>query len=179
MNEDKEINDTLSTIYSRKSVRRYSGEAVTREQLMELVKASMAAPTAVNKKPWAFVVITDKSVLAELEKELPHSRMIAQAGAAIIVCGVLEKALAGIEQEFWIQDCSAATENILLAAEAMKLGTVWTGVYPLPERIAYVQKTLGLPADVIPLNIIAVGHPLGADKPKDKFDSANIHWDRW
>jgi len=171
--------DALSVIHSRKSVRHYTGVPATKEQLEVLLRAGMAAPTAVDKRPWAFVAITDKDTLAKLAEGLPYSKMIVRAGSAIVVCGDLKKALPAEAQAFWVQDCSAATENILLAAESLGLGAVWTGMYPSQERAGFVQKVLGIPKDVVPLNIIAVGYPTGEEKPKDKFDPANIHWEKW
>lgn len=171
--------DALSVIHSRKSVRQYTGQPVTKEELLVLLKAGMAAPTAVDRRPWAFVVVQDDATLAKLAEGLPNSKMIVKAGAAIVVCGDLSKALTGKGQQFWVQDCSAATENILLAAEATGLGAVWTGMYPDEERVQYVQKVLGIPKDVIPLNVIAVGHPVGTEQPKEKFDPSNIHWEKW
>ena len=173
------MKDALSVIYSRKSVRQYTGELVSKDQVVALLKAGMAAPTAVNKKPWSFVVVTDKEVLQRIADGLPHSRMILKAGTAIVVSGVLAKALPGEEQDFWVQDCSAAAENILLAAEAMDLGAVWTGVYPVQERVRCVQGVLGMPEDIIPMSIIAVGHPSSVESAKDKFELSNIHWQRW
>ncbi len=122
--------DALSVIHSRKSVREYTGAQVTKEQLIVLLKAGMAAPTALDKRPWVFVVVTDKDMLSKLAEGLPYSKMIVQAGSAIVVCGDLSKTMEGEAKEFWIQDCSAASENILLAAEAIGLGTVWTGYIP-------------------------------------------------
>lgn len=174
-----EDNPALKSIHSRKSVRHYLDKKVSKEDLLTLVKAGMAAPTAVDKRPWAFIVVTDKDILKGLESGLPHAKMITNAGSCIIVCGVLEKALPGSGQEYWIQDCSAASENILLAAESMGLGAVWTAVYPSEERIAHVRKTLGIPETVVPLNVIPVGYPSGDEIPKDKFDQANVHWERW
>ncbi len=171
--------DALSVIHARKSVRQYTGVPATKEELMTVLKAGMAAPTAMDKRPWAFVVITQKEMLAKLSEGMPYSKMIVPAGAAIVVCGDVTKALPGQAQEFWIQDCSAASENILLAAEAIGLGAVWTGVYPSDERVLFVRQALGLPENIIPLNIIAIGNPVGAEKPKDKFDPGNIHWEKW
>lgn len=171
--------DALTVIHSRKSVREYTGESATKDQLMILLKAGMAAPTAIDKRPWVFVVVTDKNMLSKLAEGLPYSKMIVSAGSAIVVCGDLTKTMEGEAKEFWIQDCSAASENILLAAEAIGLGAVWTGMYPIAKNVEFAQKTLGIPENVIPLNIIAVGHPVGTEKPKDKFDPANIHWEKW
>jgi len=174
-----QVKDTLSAIHSRKSVRHYTGEPVSRKDLETLVKAGMAAPTAVDRRPWAFVIVTDVATLNKLAEGLPSSKMIVQAKQAIMVCGVFTKALGGEGREFWVQDCSAATENILLAAEAIGLGAVWTGMYPSAQRVEYVQRVLGIPREVVPLNVIAVGHPTGEDRPKDKFDPNNIHWEKW
>ena len=172
-------NATLAVIHSRKSVRQYTGQPVTKDELTTLVKAGMAAPTAVDKRPWAFVIVTDEEMLSKLAEGLPSSRMIVKARSAIVVCGVMSKALSGKGKEFWVQDTSAATENILLAAESMGLGAVWTGMYPMEDNVAFVQKVLGLPSDVIPLSLVAVGHPVGVEKPKNKFDPTNIHWEKW
>jgi nitroreductase len=172
-------NDTISVIHSRKSVRHYMGDAVGREDLTTLLKAAMAAPSAVNKQPWVFIAVTDSDTLVKLAKGLPYTKMIVKAGACIVVCGDMNKALSGVERDFWIQDCSAASENILLAAESLGLGAVWSGMYPFQERVDHVRKVLGLPDTVIPLNVIAVGHPEGIEKPQDKFNPVNIHWNKW
>jgi len=174
-----EDNPVLKVIHSRKSVRHYINRKAAKEDLLTLVKAGMAAPTAVDRRPWAFVVITDKAKLEELEAGLPYTKMLTKSGAGIVVCGVLEKALPGEGKEFWIQDCSAATENILLAAESMGLGAVWTGAYPSQEIMGHIRKVLGMPESIVPLNVIPVGYPAGDEKPKDKFDPANVHWEKW
>ena len=121
-------NPTIATIYNRKSVRHFTNQMVSRKQLTELIRAGMAAPTAVNKQPWAFIAIDDRGMLDQLAEILPYAKMLKQATGAIVVCGDMTKTLDGIAQEYWIQDCSAATQNILLAAESMGLGAVWTGV---------------------------------------------------
>ncbi|WP_439182843.1 flavin reductase [Carboxylicivirga taeanensis] len=172
-------NPTLATIYNRKSVRHYTSELVAEEQLNELLRAGMAAPTAMDKRPWAFVVVRERALLDSLAANLPYAKMLQQATAAIVVCGDLTKTLDGDAQQYWIQDCSAATQNILLAAESMGLGAVWTGVHPRQERIETVTGLLKIPETAIPLNVIAVGHPTGVDQPKDKWDETTIHWERW
>ena len=172
-------NDTLKTIFSRKSVRSYTGGPVTDEQLTMLVKAGMPAPTAVDALPWDFIVITDKTVLKRLSDALPYAKMAVSAGAAIMVTGDLKRQFGGQDSLYWIMDCSAASENILLAAESMGLGAVWTAVYPDQARVAAVRSILGIPENAMPLNFIPVGIPTGQDKPKDKFDAKRIHKDRW
>jgi nitroreductase len=176
---DCNAKDALSVIHSRKSVRHYSGKPVSKDDLTTLLKAGMAAPTARNQQPWVFIAVTNEDALLALAKGLPYTKMIVKSRACIVVCGDMDKALPGKEQDFWIQDCSAASENILLAAEAMGLGAVWSGMYPLEERVAHVRKVLGLPDNIIPLNVIAVGHPSGIDKPHSKYDPKNIHWQAW
>jgi len=170
--------DALTIIHQRKSVRHFTGEAVGKEQLEKIVAAGMAAPTAVDRRPWAFVVVTDRGALDALSAGLPYAKMLDEAGAAIVVCALPEKAFQG-SVEFAILDTAAATENILLAIEALGLGGVWTAAYPDAERMAHVRKVLGLPEAVIPLNVVPVGHPDGTDKPKDKFDAENLHWEKW
>jgi len=172
-------NQALEVIHSRKSVRNYTGAQVNKDDLLVLVKAAMAAPTAMDRRPWAFVIVTDKDVLGKLAEGLPFTKMLVQAGAGIVVCGVMEKAPEGEGRDYWVQDCSAATENLLLAAESMGLGAVWTGVYPNKERVEFVRTALGIPEGVIPLNVVPVGYPAGSEKPKDKFDASNVHWEKW
>ncbi len=169
----------LTVIHQRKSVRQYKPEPVTEKQIDILIRAAMAAPTAADKRPWSFIVVTDRAQLDALAEGLPYAKMLKQAPAAIIVCGVLEKCLPGEEAAFWIQDCSVASQNILLAAEAIGLGAVWTAVYPMKDREAHVRKILQIPEGVIPLNVIPFGHPVGIEKPKNKYDAANIHQNKW
>ncbi|NCB39111.1 MAG: 4Fe-4S binding protein [Erysipelotrichia bacterium] len=169
-------NQTLATIYQRKSVRSFNGQIVSREQLTELVKAGMAAPSAINRQPWQFIAVTDRPVIDRLSEKLPYAKMLASAGAAIIVCGDIEIARAGETENMWMLDCSAATQNILLAAESMGLGAVWTAAYPYEDRINAVTETVGLPVHVIPLCVIPVGYPTGTDKPKDKWKPERLHW---
>jgi nitroreductase len=143
-----------------------------------MLKAGMAAPTAVNMQPWAFVVVTERKKLDELADGLPHAKMLLKAGAAIIVCAE-PKAAFNKSTEFAIIDASLASENILLAAEALGLGAVWTAAYPDEDRAKFVRNVLKIPSDIIPLNVIPVGHPTGEDKPKDKYKKEKIHWEKW
>lgn len=173
------MNDTLKTIMNRKSVRSYTDEPVSEEQLIALVKAGMSAPTAVDCRPWDFIVITDKVVLQQLADGLPYAKMAGRAAAAIVVTGDLKRQYGGEGASYWIMDCSAATENILLAAESMGLGAVWTSIFPEQDRMVGTRKVLGIPEHVIPLNLIPIGVPAGETKAKDKFNPKQIHKDRW
>lgn len=170
--------DAMSVIHSRKSVRSFTGEPVGREMLDRILRAGMAAPTAVNRQPWAFIAVTDRKILDSLAAGLPYAKMLDKAGAAIIVCALPDKAYEK-KAEFAIIDSSCASQNILLAAEALGLGAVWTAAYPEKERMDFVRKTLNIPQNVIPLNVIPIGHPTGVDKPKDKYNPDNIHWEKW
>jgi len=174
------MNETLKIIFSRKSVRTFQeGKVVPRETLELIVRAGMAAPSARDRRPWQFVVVTDPLVLKELTDDLPYAKMTAQAGAAIVVLGDLDTQNGGRSSDYWLQDCSAVTQNILLAVESLGLGAVWTAVYPNQDRIVPVRRILGLPDHIMPLNLIPVGFPAGETKPKDKWDASRIRWNGW
>lgn len=166
----------IGNIMTRTSVRQYTDRQISADTLETLLKAGMAAPTAVNKQPWAFVVTTGRDALDSLATLQPRLKT---AAAAITVCGDMTRAIEGEGRDFWVQDCSAATENILLAAHALGLGAVWTGVYPIAERVDDVSRTLALPDSVVPMCIIAVGYPLADQEPKDKWDPSKVHYQRW
>lgn len=170
--------DVLTIIRERKSVRSYTGEPVSKEDIDELLHAAMAAPAAIHMMPWKFVVVTDKAKLNTLANGLPFAKMLAAAGTGIVVCAVPQEAAFGNE-DFAILDCTCASENILLAAEALGLGAVWTAVYPNKELMSFVRSELNIPQHIIPLNIIPVGYPTGIEKAKDKYDPKNIHWEMW
>lgn len=170
----------LRNILNRKSVRSYTDRKVSRAQLDTLVRAAMAAPTGRDMRPWKFVVIDDKNSILKLAKELPRAKMLLEATAAIAVCGDMsitdDK---GKPSNSWTLDCSAATENLLLQAEAMGLGAVWLGVYPYDDRMPGVSAALNLPEHIVPLNVVAIGYPKGDPQPKDKYDADNIHYNKW
>lgn len=166
----------LDNIASRKSVRSYTDQDVTPEQVETILKAAMAAPTGMNVQPWRFVVVREQAVKDKLAGGF--NKMIAKAPVVIVVCGqtVLKN---GRPNNNWTADCAAATENMLLAVEAIGLGAVWTACYPYEDRMNPAIEALGLPDDVKPYCIVPVGHPSGKDKPKDKWKPENIHYDKW
>lgn len=168
----------MENILTRTSIRQFTDKPVAKETLDSLVRAGMAAPSAVNKQPWAFIVVTDKEVLNALNENHPYANL-KTATAAIVVCGNMNEALEGEAREYWVQDCSAATENILLAAHAYGLGAVWCGVYPNPERVPAVKQVLGLPDFITPLNIITLGYPDENPEPKNKWNPDKIHYQKW
>jgi nitroreductase len=136
----------------------------------------MAAPSAQNQQPWQFVVVRDRSLLERLAAANPYGGMTRNAQLAIVVCGDLSREKS---PGYWVQDCAAATENLLIAAHGAGLGAVWTGTYPREERVAKVSEVLGLPEHVVPLAVIPVGYPAEHPAPADRFDPGRIHIDRW
>lgn len=171
---DNTKNAAMETIMMRTSIRSFTDRAVSADTVEMLLRAGMAAPTAVNKQPWHFVVIDDPVVMDSLGGNGRQSQMWKEAMLAIAVCGDLNKAMEGPGQPYWIQDCSAATQNILLAAHALGLGAVWTGCYPIEERVANVSRVLNLPENLIPLGVIVMGYPNEQPAPKDKWKPENV-----
>ena len=167
----------INNIMSRTSIRQYTNESVSKSDIETMLRAGMAAPTAVNKQPWHFIVVTDKAKLKELSGG--RGGMLEKCAVAIVVCGDMEKAMPGKAQEYWIQDCSAATENILLAANALGLGAVWTGAHPMADRVSSISKALKLPETIVPLCTIVIGHPAEQPKPKDKWKPENVSYNEF
>lgn len=169
----------IENIMTRTSIRAFTDQPVDEATVEKILRAGMAAPTAVNRQPWAFVVVNDREQMERLREVHPFAQMLKTAQLAIIVCGDMERALPGASQAYWIQDASAATENILLAAHGLGLGAVWCGVYPNPDVYPKVKEVLGLPSSVIPLNLIPIGYPAESPTPKDKWKPENIHYNKW
>lgn len=166
----------LETIATRTSIRAYEARPVEKEKVEEMLRAAMAAPTAMNKQPWHFIVVDQRSVIDSLSAANPRAKMLETAPLAIVVCGDMDKAIEGGGRDFWIQDASAATENLLLAAHAMGLGAVWTGAYPVEERCKSLAQILSLPDNIIPLSMIVIGYPAEHPQPKDKYKEENISY---
>ena len=170
----------FETIAARTSIRKFDpSKPVSDADIEKILKAGMCAPSAMDRRPWEFIVIRDKAKLATLGSRLPYSRCGNGAQAAIVVCGNLDNGLPGRGKEYWIHDCSAATMNILLAAKGLGLGAVWTGVYPGEDRVEVVREVLAIPEGYAPLNVIPLGYPAENPTPKDKWNLAKVHHDRW
>lgn len=164
----------LSVIFNRKSVRSFTKDRpVSDEDVQTLIKAGMAAPSGKDTRPWEFLIIKDRDILDKMAAELPTAKMLAEAPMAIVVCGDT------VRSSYWYLDCSAATENILLAAEALDLGAVWTASYPYRDRMETVIKNTNMPVQILPLVVIPVGYPKGNYSPKDKYDTSKIHMNKW
>ena len=175
-------NEALNNILTRVSNRRFTDEPVSKEQIDTLLHAAMAAPSAMDYDPWHFVVIDDVETKRQLKASLPYVKMMNDTCTCICVCGdtKLYERISQIEGEdntlYWVQDCSAASQNILLAAHAIGLAAVWTGIFPLQSRITKLQRLLALPENIVPLNLIVIGHPAAPAVPKDKWDAAKVHY---
>jgi len=168
--------NTLEAIFTRRSVREFKPDPVSEEDVRDLLKAGMHAPSAKNEQPWHFVVINDPEILHAIPTFHPHAKMLLKAPMAILVCSDRELEL---KRASWIQDCSAATENILLAAHAKGLGAVWLGVFPDADRVEGMQSLLELPSAIRPMALIAIGHPAARPEVVDRYDESRVHINHW
>jgi len=169
------MNEFIDIIFSRRSIRKYKDTPVPREILETLLRAAMAAPSATNAQPWEFVVVTNPETLAKLRSGLPFAKM--NAPAVICVLGSERMQKSKIGSRFWVQDCSAATENILLTAVALGLGSVWVGVHPITLFTNHVKRTLNLPDGVTPLNLIFLGYPDEKKEPRTQYEEKRVQWE--
>ena len=167
------MDQRLNILFARRSIRAYSGEPISQADIQSLLEAGMAAPSGSNMKPWHFVVTTDAPTLRALADRHPYGKMLAGAALAIAVCG--DPAVS----DWWVQDCSAATENILVAVSGLGLGGVWLGCHGRPEREQAVRDVLGIPRHTGVLSLLSIGHP-AEDKPaRTQYDPARVHTDKW
>ncbi len=164
----------VQTIFARRSIRKYTAEPVAEKSVKTLLEAAMAAPSSSNRKPWHFIVTTDRKRLDSLADAHPYGKMLFHAPLCIVVCGD-----PAISKHPWVQDCSAATENLLLAVAALDLGAVWLGVYPDEERIAFTRRILDIPETIFPLNLISIGHKAEEKAPRTQYDEARAHREKW
>lgn len=169
--------NVMDCIYKRRSIRKYMDKEVEKDTLEMLIRAAMAAPSAANRQPWEFIVVTDRDKMNELRASLFFGQY--NAPAAIVVCGNMELAFANSGKEYWVQDCSAATENILLAALELGLGTVWIGVYPEPQKCKPVCTILNIPEHVIPLGVIYVGYPDEEREARTQYNEKRVYWQEY
>jgi nitroreductase len=166
--------DALEMLFTRRSIRSYTSDPVSDEDLKTILEAGMNAPSANNRQPWHFVVVDDRDKLDAIMDVHPYTKMLAEAPMAIVVCGDTS-----VSESYWDQDCSAATENILLAARALELGTVWCGVYPREARVDPIRDLFDLPETIMPLNVIALGHPAEEKGRVDRYKEARVHRNTW
>lgn len=166
----------IDAILTRRSIRKFTDKALNKATLDLLLKAAMSAPSAHNQQPWEFIVIDDRKMLDAVPSFHPYSKMLLKAPAAIFVCGKTGGLAAEV---FWPQDCAAATQNILVAANALGIGSVWLGVYPHEELIGRSRELFGIPGEVTPFALIALGYPAEDKGPSNRFDPERIHQNRW
>ena len=170
------MNPVIDAILNRRSIRKYSGKTVDKSDIHLLLKAGMYAPSARNEQPWHFIVIDDRGLLNRIREVHPYASMLSGAALAILVCGDENLELS---KGYWPVDCSAATQNILLAAHALGLGAVWLGVYPRTERQSAINKIFKLPSHVQPFSLISIGHPAEEKGIPDRFKDDRIRWNEW
>ncbi|MGL5683663.1 MAG: nitroreductase family protein [Marinifilaceae bacterium] len=171
--QEQQAISVVETILARKSVRGFLPTAVEEEKIEVLLRAGMAAPSGQNLQPWQFIVLDDRVTLDAMADELPFAKWLKESPMAIIVCGDSLKSF------YWYLDCAASTQNILLAAESLGLGAVWTAAYPYQERMDVVQKYINLPENIAALCVIPVGYPSLPQQAKDKWDSTKVHRNVW
>jgi len=172
------MNPALQFIFNRRSVRAYENRPIPDETLTDLLEAAMAAPSAVAKDPWRFIAVTDRETLERMADVLKHGQMLRTAGAGILVCGDIASAHDQLES-YMLQDCSAAVENILLAATALGLGACWLGVHPREERMRALAELFALPGGIVPVAGISLGWPERPPAPRTRYNTAFVHWNRW
>jgi nitroreductase len=168
--------DAIKAIMTRRSIRRFKHRAVEENKIETLLRASMQAPSGHNLQPWHFIVITDRAILSAIPEFHPYAKMLNEAPAAIMICGdtSIEESI-----EYINTDCSAATENLLLAAHDLGLGAVWLGIYPRERRVQEIRRLLAIPCQIIPIALVALGYAAEDKDPEDRFLPERVHRDRW
>jgi nitroreductase len=172
------VNSKLEYLFSRRSIRAYTPEAIEDGVVRDILEAAMAAPSAVAKDPWAFVVVRDRDTLARIADGLPNGKMLGHAPLGIVVCGDPRRAHDG-QLSYLLQDCAAAIENLLLAAGTLGLGACWLGVHPREERMTHLRSLLGIPDAVVPIAVLAIGHPAESREPRTRYRKDAVHEEKW
>ncbi len=172
------MDQRLTTLFKRRSIRKFQDMKISETDLQALLEAAMAAPSACCKDPWRFVVVQNKDMLKKMAEGLPNAPFLPNAPMGIVVCGDIEKAHDNL-LSYMLQDCSAAIQNILLAADIMGLGACWLGIHPREERISLLKELFGLPENVIPIGVVAVGHPADSPAPRTRFNPGSVHMEKW
>jgi nitroreductase len=168
--------DAMDAILTRRSVRTYKDKKISDEVIDSLIEAGISAPSAGNQQPWHFIILDDRNLIDKIPDFHPYSNMLPNAQIAIIVCGDLD---IETNKGFWIQDCSAATENILIAARAKGLGSCWLGLYPREDRVKGIRNLLKIPEKIIPLSLISLGYSAIQQDKVNRYNSARIHKNKW
>jgi len=172
------MNSTLQSLFARRSVRRYEAREVDEAMVRDMLEAAMAAPSAVAKDPWHFIVVRGKDTLRRIADGLPNGKMLADAGVGIVVCGDMERVHDG-QLSYLIQDCAAAIENVLLAASMLGLGGCWLGVHPREERVAHIRSLLEVPEHVVPISVMSIGWPAESPPARTRYRDDAVHHETW
>lgn len=168
--------DVLDAIFTRRSIRKFTGEPINEDDLKTILKAGFQAPSAHDFQPRDFVVVRDKETIKKIAQFHKYGKMLPKAGCAIIVCGDKEKQP---ERGFLVEDCSASIQNILLAAHGLGLGAVWCGVYSVTDLTESTSNVLGLPENIIPIGMVVLGVKDEEKEPIDRYDESKVHFDKW
>jgi len=171
------MHDPLEYLFTRRSIRKYSPEAVPAETIKEILTAGMAAPSAGNQRPWEFLVVDDREKMIEITKVHNFSMMLKEAGFCVVVIANLNNLR--YPGNWWIQDCAAATLNMLIAVNMLKLGGVWLGVYPYEDRVEGIRRIFAIPDDKVPVSIVSVGYPAETRSRKKEYNEQIVHWNKW
>ncbi len=166
----------MNILLQRRSIRQYTGQDVSNEQIQAILQAAMMAPSAGDARPWQFLIIKNPERLAKICDVSPYAKMTKDASVAIMVCGDLSRERF---PGFWVQDCSAVTQNILLEVTQQGLGAVWLGMYPLDDRIEFLRQLFELPEKIVPFSVIPIGYPAQRPDTPNRYDTSRIHYDIW
>jgi nitroreductase len=177
VHQKQTMNPTLETIFQRRSIRRFTDQPLDTEIITLLLQAAMAAPSAVNSQPWEFIVVTEPEVLAKVRSKLPFAKHNAPVG--IVVLGSPERANNTAGHKFWEQDCSAAMENMLIAAVGLGLGAVWIGIHPVAPFVKGVREVLSIPEEVTPLGMMHVGYPAEEKPARTQYNEHKVYWQKY
>lgn len=168
--------DAVKAILTRRSIRKYTKEEISMETIKELIEAAVSAPSAGNQQPWQFIVIDDKNIMNKVPDFHPYAKLIQGADKAILMCGDLNLEIA---KGYWVLDCGAATQNLLLAAHAKGLGACWLGIYPRAKRVEEIRKLLNIPESAVPFSLIALGYPAEEKGKVERYDEERVHYNKW
>lgn len=172
------MNPDLMPVFSRRSIRKYKPDTIPEEMVKDILEAAMAAPSAVARDPWEFIVIQKQETLSKIAEALPNGKMLAEAPLGIIICGDLHRAHDG-QVSFLLQDCSAAIENILLTVSMLGLGACWLGVHPREDRITHIRELFALDDNIIPVSAVSIGFPAEEKEPRTRYREDAVHWETW
>lgn len=167
----------MDAILDRRSIRKYTSKPISRGDIEQILRAGMSAPSAGNERPWQFIVLNDRNIMEGITKIHPYSQMLKEASHAIIICCDMNQKK--FDEDYWVEDCSAAAENMIIMAQELGIGSVWLGVYPTLDRVEQIKRFLNLPENVTPFSILALGYPAETKNTPDRYEASRVHWNKW